>query len=339
MLTHWESSKKPLFIKMVWKNGQHHALLKKEQSTENLKLNTSNFNQKTTRMTKSAVNKIPSNLNISSVKLLDSARQSASYSARQSTCQTRNSARMCKTPTTFREKSNLVKKNSSIKKIAEENSLQTNINKNDEKLDLTITPTNIEINDPNQTKRETSSTFSCLNINTDIPNNSLSERVMVWLDLATQMENCSQSLQKVASNPTIEKKSHIFAKHKKSFSSSLDIDHFYKRRKSEFYIEGINVNVQLPKSIFSNQDIENENCVNFTQINSFADSYFKEPLVSSESEENVSVDINEDVLPKKIFMKRQLHVFIPSLGKKISDCDTSLFSSSLSNYSITQRYI
>lgn len=333
MPTHWESSKKPLFIKMIWKNGQHHALLKKEESMENLNMNAVNFNQKNIRMVKSAINKTPKNLNVTSVKLLQSAKQST----RQS-CQNRNSAKLYKTPVTDRGTS-MLKKKSITKKFVEEQS-KRNATKKEDILDFVITPTPLDINNVNPLKNETSKTIPRFSVSMNIPKNSLSERVMVWLDLATQNQNCNKTLQKVASVSAMENKSHTtFGKFQKSLSCSFDMCYLCKDNKDEFYIEGVNVNVPLPKSILQNREISNESDMNMTDNNLLSDTFYKDPLISSESEENITVDINESILPKKIFLKRQLHVFIPSLGKNITDCDTSLFSSSLSGYSITQTYI
>lgn len=31
-ITHWETSKKPLFVKTFWKDGQRHVILQKEEN-------------------------------------------------------------------------------------------------------------------------------------------------------------------------------------------------------------------------------------------------------------------------------------------------------------------
>ncbi|XP_050512259.1 uncharacterized protein LOC126888231 [Diabrotica virgifera virgifera] len=310
MVTHWESSKRPLYFKTVWKDGQHHVILNcRENIVPNKKVPPKcSFNS--VRSVKSAPSSSSSHFNVSTLKLLDT--------------EDVKPHRRCKTSN--KSQANLSPKYP-FKIFTKQVSVNSAAEKNIKNIPLSINSNSIDLDTKNKSPESKSEYIkeACLSLsNFEEPRNeSLTDRVLMWLDLAIQSGNYPKP---ITINPPLEtytvqpvtRKRQTFAKHRCYTSYHVASD--YEASKYSFHVEGTaqplqeSNNPRIDTKMSEQQDgpVYNE----------------EEALVSSRLEENViSEDIVVDDEPKRKFgMKRQLHIFLPNLQKKVG-----LYNSDLSD--------
>lgn len=307
MVSHWDSSKRPLYVKTVWRDGQHHVLLNDQQTPKQPKKSTKKYPSEK-RPIKSAPLTNYTNLNVSSVRILN-------------TDETK-STRRCKTGVKKRLKTaqkltfNCQEVSNNLTK-----ELQLNIKSNTLEIDIKekyTTNDNLEnIND------------TCLDLtNFKQPQfNSLTERVLMWLDLATQNGDFPNYINL---NPDLEynnpqpafKKRQRFAKQRCFSSYQANCD--YKINNLSFHIEGTSQALQLANSARNHNSTFEEDVIKDVEEDSV-----EENLVSSRLEEVFAPE--EIVAPPSeakmnYSVKRQLHIFLPDLKKRIGFCDSDLSS-------------
>ncbi|XP_074033569.1 uncharacterized protein [Leptinotarsa decemlineata] len=329
MVAHWESSKRPLYVKTIWKDGQHHVVLREETSQPPKKWEKS---PNSARIVKSATGSYSSNLNVSSMKLLKPSLSDGS-----------DTLRRCKTSVKCHHKS-------SSKRLNKQVSFSVPLEDKTNTFGLSIKSNSIDIGDsgtpcytasrqcPTAGPEDNIANYITYNTFLESSSDSLSERVMVWLDLATQTSNNfdqkTQPLRVVTAESAAKKKQNNFSRHR-CLSSCQPIA-FEEKPKRVFQVEGVSQSLQ-----FTNSSVLNKNNRVFDEDETLIseDKPVSKMLVSSTVEENyVSKPIeNGDCFRKKFGVKRQLHIFMPDLPKKFSDCDSSVLSSKLSNCSIQKN--
>ncbi|KAG5864986.1 hypothetical protein JTB14_036349 [Gonioctena quinquepunctata] len=319
MVTHWESSRRPLYVRTIWKDGQHHVVLHEENSRHSQKTGKTH---NTTRTVKSATVSYSSNLNVTSMKLLNNA-GSTECAKTTRRCKTSVKDRLQVTP---------------LKHLQKQVSFNIPLDDKTNTLGLAIRSNSIDISEQRtcydgDKSDDNIARFITYNSFIEPVNDSLSERVLVWLDLATQHGNGfnqekSELLRVVTAQPVVKKKQNNFSRHR-CMSSCHPTD--LNEPKSSFQVEGVSQSLQ-----FTNRSIlrNNENCNESNAI--FEQSSTPELLVSSKLEENFVPGAIEDKddFRNTLGVKRQLHIFMPDLPKKFSDCDSSVLSSKLSNCSL-----
>lgn len=280
MVTYWESSRRPLFVKTVWRDGQHHVLLENEsdanyyQKQDEIKRISTTDSRKSNKRTSKSAN-VNTNLNVAPIKLLLCG-----------VTQFKNNLKMkrCKT---------------------------TNVNITENVNHWNIVPGEpIKIQDFNKTiifneNKEkiypiVNETASC----NEIVCNNLSDRVMIWLDLAHQ-NGKTVEIPPNEDDDVVQEKTVIKNNNNQYRSHTLD---FTERNEHATY------NNNDEKFI-----VDDENG--------------KEIIVLDSKLEENFVGTNNNVKMKNRLSttKRQLHIFMPNLPKRFSENGSSLLSSSLSS--------
>ncbi|XP_057654167.1 uncharacterized protein LOC130892665 [Diorhabda carinulata] len=279
MVTHWESSKKPLYVKTIWKEGQHHVILNcKEHSRQykNPSMTRCTYNKRTVKSAPST----NANLNVSTFKLLENEEP--------------KSSRRCRTGRNVRIKS-------SVKTVTAELSLNLAVETSMKSVPLVVKSQNVDVEKHIEDFLEQPLV------------DSLTDRVLMWLDLAIQNGhypktiNLNPPLEVFATQP-VAKKRHIFAKHR---FSSLRTGH-YEITKYTFKVEGVTQTLQTSDNSRSDFAILEED---IDKIDGREEE--EDGLISSRLEENVAPEniVIPEESSKKIGVKRQLHIFLPSLQK------------------------
>lgn len=302
MVTYWESSKRPLYLKTIWRDGQHHVVLEKEDVMLQQRP-PSSARSILSRKAKSAIAALPiTNLNVPSIKLfLGDSKDCVS------TKDNKSRSKRCKTGPSW--KTLLSSRNN---------------NEKDKNLNLYIKSNSVDVSEGRVT--ENFSHYLTYTNYMEHCNNTLSERVLVWLDLATQNGNQIKQL-KIESQrlPVISHPNNQFVKVplKRRCLSNHQIN------ETSFFVEGITTTAMSTKTALP--DAEK------VVLNITAESLQEEILVTSEIEQNIVIEKMEedsDDNSKGTMIKRQLHIFMPDLPKKYSDCDSSILSSQISGSSL-----
>lgn len=312
MRPHWESSKRPLFIKTVWKDGQRHILLNNENNLKNKVQHSSPRSQnKSLRTFMSSKDSTNSNFKISTFKLLDSIKNF-------DRCEKLS---RCKTSLPQR-KLTAVKKtvNSSIIKRQQSVTL-------DKKCNLSIKSYNINLNNAKYFYQSyVDENKCCPFICSNFEFNSLSQRVLVWLDLALQNNEWEKNPKSIANRlnsinydekkiPNL-KSAPVHPKAKNASFTDLS-DTFHIGSAPEI-ARGTKLSFSKQKTSFSNSDSFENN-----------DTAKDLPFISS-SLENITEIIaipDEAICDKYLRMKRQIHIFMPALKDKKDDSESSILNS------------
>lgn len=310
MVTHWESSTRPLFVKTVWRDGQHHVVLRKdEEPVAKKNLHSSNHNSarsiRSTKTTTSSNKKGSGSVklvlagvgtfNATEKKLL---RPLDLTSPKETSGDLRN-------PRGILNQSSRYKIGKNLNLCVKSNSIDVNVEReNYDKLGI-ISPY-----------------FTCNNY-VEPYTDTLSERVMVWLDLAIQNGNYTKELkiqpQRIVTACHIsQKRQHSAVKRRSLADCKLNTN--CDREEDTFHVEGISQSVNSSDLVGDVISKEND----------------ARHQLSSEVEENIVVKGLEQTLPRKKMnsVKRQLHIFMPNLPNKYSDCDSSILSSKVSTCSL-----
>ncbi|XP_030747752.1 uncharacterized protein LOC115876193 [Sitophilus oryzae] len=282
MVTHWESSQRPLYIRTIWKDGQHHVIFdkSKERPVDFVPFKNTSRSQPGRRTSKSATVKM------SSMKVLLSG-------------------------------------------VARFKSVDQPARNKEDGIDFMVTPLS---NRPVTSKKEMvlnsvqgtrppglcklatiDSGFGDLKTTEQpvfVPNNPLSDKVLVWLDLATQSGNIDKEVAPVRVIPI-----HILEKSSRTSPVSPQ-----ELADSSILKQVNDNNASTEVIVYSKQEIQ-------TQEEDFY--HVLTPRVGEDSVCKEIMDGKKD--GKDMIAKRQLHIFMPNLPKKSSECDSSLLSSLISS--------
>lgn len=207
-MTHWESSKSPLFVKTIWQDGQHHVILGKNEAgkrNNNKRRAYSCISSKKSFVTQKTHHQdviLKQHFQVPTIKLLVMGGDCF------------NNSDSCLTD----RKSNCFQRYVDTIDIIPGDSLKFK-NMNSE------VSFNNEINN-NPTKNE-----SCM-----IDNNNLSDRVLIWLDLASQQQQNDNS---VIVTPAVQKRivSSKYLKKNDNFNRNYRLDSGFVLKKNEVLVK------------------------------------------------------------------------------------------------------
>lgn len=308
MVTHWESSKRPLYVRTIWKDGQHHVILDKTKEKE---VNLSTYkrskqcpsSQSTHRTSKSASAGV--NLKVSSVRVLLSGIKAFKHGHKESKITQKSNERpktwtgpvnRCETC----KNSNKEITFSAIRGLKPSNLYKSNT------LDSDLNESHIQEK-----------------FHTNILDNALSEKVLIWLDLAT---NNSQLEKEIRTECTVTAQAcHMASKWDKQLEHACCnedtaeeiVDSSILKNTSPRYDE----NGKETIVVYSNEETEIPR-ENFYHVLT--------PTVHNEDFTYREETVEEEIETAVNSVKRQLHIFMPNLPKKSSDCDSSILSSKIS---------
>lgn len=281
MVTHWESSRRPLYVRTIWKDGQHHVILDKTKenfldtpSSRRSKPSSSQFNHRATRSAGSAVN-----FNVSSVRVLLSGVRRFKSGGKDT--RTRDAPQ-------------------SFTRIGGEFVSCNNLNKD-------VTFEAIRGFWPPSFKKLNSATkdLQTQTTPTVLSDNALSKKVMTWLDLSTHSDQ-----KKLVDQSGNLPECCVISQSSKAEDSSVLKKSPRQSDKNQDIVVYSSEEVQLP-------DEEHFYHV-LTPRTTTEDTYDEEYNIEDASEPRVNCE------------RRQLHIFMPNLPKKSSECGSSIFSSKLS---------
>lgn len=276
MVIHWESSRRPMYIRTVWKDGQHHVVLDKtkeihQEESPSFRKRPTATTQRTTKSAGSV------NFNVSSVRVLLTGVK-----------RFRNCSK------DFREKS--------IERPKTWNSSTYNRQATCRNLNNEVNFDTIRGFKPPTVTKPLEVSF-CEERQIKVLENSLSEKVMVWLDLANHQDS---EIEKLGANLEMFQSVEPLLGEK-----TCDVDNI------------------LESSVLKNQtprEKKAENMVIYSseEVQTVDNEHFYHVLTPRTTSEEYDVKPN--------YERRQLHIFMPNLpSKKFSDCDSSLLSSSKSS--------
>lgn len=337
-MVHWDSSTRPLFVRTVWRDGQHHVLLQKEDADE--------FKRplKSRRMVISASGKSSarsessntggsSNFKVSSVKLLLNGVKGFK-SDKRVRCQSPLN-RPHETYTIDVVPSNPVY----YQNINKDVTFRTHQNKQNSKSCYPTKSSSFDVHDTDMNENDYClndygiGITPCFTYDSRCGNN-LSERVLIWLDLATNSTNfqsspkeCNKKNRVVTAlpQPVIQKRHAVPKPLQEIYRLDAQIENC-NLQVHKIKPEPIDVtprNLEEPAKEIEEVPISMEKCI------------------SSKLEENYCILENESEAKSNCICttKRQLHIFMPNLPSKFSDSESllsskcsSVYKSVLSNY-------
>ncbi|XP_066252080.1 uncharacterized protein [Euwallacea similis] len=294
MVTHWESSRRPLYIRTVWRDGQHHVILDKTKEHSDVhdpkrKLKQLLPNQ--VRATKSAGPSV-NLLNVSSVRVLLSGVRRHRNGSREIHLSEKPPER----PKTWTSGS-----------ICNRQIACKNLNN---EVDFGA----IKGFRPPSLQQSHYEELPSLEAECGLLDNALSEKVIVWLDLAnndpqmkpTSKKGLTLTAEMEAKQVPVEEKNVVDCSVLKSQSPPGS------RKDSAQNI-----------LVYSNQEVSTITDENF---------YHVLPPRASQDEGECQEELEEEVDPRVNSVRRQLHIFMPNLpAKRSSDCDSSIISSKISS--------
>lgn len=324
MSPHWESSDRPLFIRTVWKDGQRHVLLKKEKPTaETLRHSSPRSSTKSPRTSTSAT---ITNMRVSSFKIFKGF-EKFGRSDQLVTCKTNSDQPRIRTVDKTCSTATLVKRYQTAASI--------------KKLSLSIKSNSIDLTEARHRGREYNEDAKCIQCSplglNNPESNVLSQRVLVWLDLALQNNDVDKNMK-----PLIDKlhcKRYGTPQKKTKMSKNPKSAPVYLKEKftsfdelsDTFHIGPVPELMKKVESRFFENNSSSDNSNNSgSSINTD-----EQPIISSTVENDIEIPIiSDEVVSDKIMTaKRQLHIFMPGLQNKRDDCESSILSSTLSAYS------
>lgn len=306
MQTRWETSKRPLFVKTVWVNGYHHPILfnddtvinecksiHKERRTKSAA--TYNWNQ-SVRDEERTENKC---LKISTIKLLlagirnfkDVNKYSRTPSPRTVDEESYTIDVLPKETIKFKDLNNEVSFNQTKPIISKRNKFY---NSKSSSFDVTFNARKLQCN-----------------CNDDI-NNTLSERVMVWLDLAAQSGN-ETKLPNTNNNKKTVKKRGMTAQ---VYKANVKVKENNNKRISFDIAEDF-------KEFVNNPDQSILKGVKLSNVNNSSNKLNTKLQFNGDIEGLGNEDFTQRDMMKMKESKRRIHIFMPNIPKKI-DCDSSL---------------
>ncbi|XP_050294279.1 uncharacterized protein LOC126734627 [Anthonomus grandis grandis] len=303
MVTHWESSRRPLYIRTIWKDGQHHVILDKAKEKSNEQSTSRRTKQSLSspnshRTTKSAT--AGSNLKISSVRVLLSGIKSFKNSCKTGKIREKSVER----PKTWVQP--VVARQITCKNLNKEVAFEPR---------PTLTKCNTVEKDINDSLAE-----KCLD-------NALSEKVLLWLDLATHTSQTPPKDYTVTAQACILK-----AKEAKEMQELIEESRNDNVASDHIILESSILKNCSPREedqsivVYSSQELTLNDCQQsfYHLVNpTFAKTEEEYSYQEQEKEETEEKE-------KSYTAKRQLHIFMPNLPKKSSECDSSLLSSKMS---------
>lgn len=314
MPRHWESSRKPLFIKTIWKDGQHHVILNENEANHPEKESFSNgwpYSRKS-RAAKSSTGASTSNIKVASLKLYVDINSSNINFVR---CKTSLNISRIEQTESSSSRLNVIKRHKSAASY--------------KKLCLPFKYNSIDLLDSNkayQECREGSKWIECNPIGaTNQDSNVLSDRVLVWLDLALQNINGKKYLkpvtEKLISVPTDQEKLRILKNHKSESLVMKERSNNVKNLSDNFHIVPEKEVLRTCSHFSDNYSVkENTNEIksnskneNQSLLSCFEENNFQMPTISCELSAN-----------KLANMKRQIHIFMPDLKSNPDGCESSL---------------
>lgn len=317
MPPHWESSNKPLFIKTIWKDGQHHVLLKKETFTNQIPRYSSPRTPKRSPRINQLTSEGPSNIRISSFKLLDMKQMNR-----------RDTLIRCKT-SPHSEISNR------IDSINPNFAKQKEVGLSNKKLNLTIKSNSIDITENRYECGyiEASKDIECRTLGLNNPElNILSQRVLVWLDLALQQnkkvdKNIAFQNNKVSHIPSTlpqktvkvlkaRKSAPIYVKEKETCFNDLN---------EIFHVGPVPELTKTSNSRSTSSRSFSEDLEHRINLQGVEEQLFISSIIENGLEVPNITDKMESV--KTNPLKRQIHIFMPALQNKMDDCESSILSS------------
>lgn len=303
MQSRWETSRRPLFVKTVWANGYHHAVLfNGDSSIDEFKP----IHKE--RRTKSAI--IHNDWNLSNVENTNENKYLKISTIRLLLAGIRNfkETKHCHTPSPLTLDDSytidvLPKQSIKLKNLNSEISFHppkppTKKNKFYGK------SCSFDVNDQYNTK------IPC-HCDEEAINNTLSERVMVWLDLAAQNGD-----EKLFNN----NKTTINQKNKKRGVTAHVCTDIHKK---------INNKIKASKRISfdesTNYNTKNQTNTDHSILKGLKLDHKIKQTVDNKIEERNKFEVEQQKERTKIKhdTKRQIHIFMPDIPKKI-DCDSSL---------------
>lgn len=321
MSLHWESSKRPLFIKTIWKDGQRHVLLSKEDPTIKIRRHiTPRSPKKTPRTCKTSAVTTVSNIRVSSFKLLEDIKN----------VDRNEKLTRCKSSPNHSNFRTVVDKTYSVASFPK-NCQPSSPTK---KVNLSIKSNSIDLTRyPYREYIEETKCIECSPLSLNNPESSiLSQRVLVWLDLAFQSSDIDENIKPLADRlncvPYAQKKPTII-KNRKSAPVYIKEKSTSTNELNEMFHVG-----PAPELIKMGDQRVSTNSSSSDNPEKRSDT--EEPPIISSTVENgiempeISNEVNSD---KIVTLKRQIHIFMPGLENKRDDCESSILSSNLSTYS------
>ncbi|RZB40729.1 hypothetical protein BDFB_008743 [Asbolus verrucosus] len=275
VVTRWESSSRPLFVRTVWRDGHRHVVLREDDVASPARTSRRSVSSTSRRSAKPPPTPDNSGFKVPSVKLLLAGWRGPK-------------TRRCKTEARSRE---YVKTAITIDIIPSDSVRYSDINKQvsfDNVKKLSAKSSSFEVT-------ETPPPFSYDNYCVE-QFASLSERVMIWLDLAIQNHKQFKNIDVKKRPPTCKKNS--FDGKYNPREKNLE-----ERQKS---VKDVSVLERAPPLVTSHMECEEVEAVNLEQ----------KPKLRGTA-------------------KRQLHIFLPNLPKKSSE-SSSLLSSKASSFQINK---
>ncbi|KAF7279848.1 hypothetical protein GWI33_006656 [Rhynchophorus ferrugineus] len=287
MVMHWESSQRPLYVKTIWRDGQHHVILDKNKEHP-LELTSSFRKQK------------------SAIKSQSNRRTSKSATVKMSSAKMllSNVGRFKSVDHQWKptHDPDLMVKPLSGRQTVTCQEMVVNTMKTSRTSRLL------------KTESGGISSKSMYIDSSRALDNPLSDKVLVWLDLAVQSGNLSKKLNPMQGNHTPEPvKMYVHASSPTNTCTPREtVDSSILKQQPEYAASGEVI-------VFSKQEKDT------------VEDDFYHILTPRIKDQNICNGIMESKKRGASPTKRQLHIFMPNLPKKTSDCDSSILSSIMSS--------
>lgn len=314
MQTRWETSRRPLFIKTVWVNGYHHPVLFNDDSV----INESKSVHKERRTKSAAMYNWNSSvrddektddkcLKITTIKLLLAGIRNFKDVSNNKHNHTASSPMITNAEESYTIDV-LPKETIKFKDLNNEitfNQLKCNTSKRNNFYNSKSSSFDVP------TTFKTRKLLQC-DCNDDI-NNTLSERVMVWLDLAAQSGN-DKNLQNLSNNNKKNGKKRGMTAQAYN-KANVKVKNNDKRISFDI--------VDDMKEFVNNPDQSILKGVKLSTTNNNQIVNGKLRINETNNETSIDVEYSQRDKPRTKDTKRRIHIFMPNVPKKI-DCDSSL---------------
>ncbi|KAK9871090.1 hypothetical protein WA026_011373 [Henosepilachna vigintioctopunctata] len=306
MTTLWESSKRSLFVRTVWKDGHHHVLLQNDkmnnrQSVATKTTSQSRKNSSRIKTTESSFGQVSNNTRL---KRFRSLRIDSVKSEKYKKVTIYDHEDLHTKPRTAGDTKNIFVDN----RIRSQH--------NDHKYQKITTRSHTIDSGYEYRNSILAGEFPVGGgiLKSYDQFTSLSDRVIVWLDLATQSGSCSRTLADFK-KVTVEKP-RVFTAKVNSKSSERTKINVLKMKESD---ENEKYNIYLEDDDYSSSDDSILKCNAMNLEREIVGLKDDKSIPTVDSEINKSVDKNEVIsVPND---KRQLHIFMPILPKCLSELD------------------
>lgn len=294
MPCHWESSQRPLFVKSVWKNGYRHAILTNEDPAAKISARSPRLSANSLKQERPLSNKNEENLKIPAVQVLLA---NAKRWKRENN----------KTAPPIREK---LHKSFSFDVIMRD--------------DIKITSKNNMLNND----KSMYATFTCEKANLTVDKlqqsgNSLTERVLLWLDLAGRYNNEKYSYQNNSNIRCFPDKISPSVELNLPEVLSLDESYDVNDKEENLLLANYTSHFDSEYSILSNQPFRSPK-----SIMELEEDEYRIANVDHQSEKNNGYSNETKIV--RTTVKRKVHIFIPNIVNKIPECGSDCGNSNLS---------